>query len=133
MRVKAISAAALVVFASGCVKVDRRPQTYTLPSGKQVKVLGVSGKTFPQDVAGDIFLVTYETAAPVGDMRAVRAEAEELWAIFRPEAERAGLKKAALQIRKHKDSWSSLGGKGYIFVYARGDDGAWRLLNDEKK
>ena len=132
MRAKAISAAAaLVALAWGCAKVDRTPQLYTLPSGKQVKVFGVSGKTFPQ--SGDLFIVSYETAAPVDDYRAMREEAIELWAVFRPEAERAGLKTAALGIKRYKEEGVVRRGRLYTFVYARGDDGAWRLLNDERE
>lgn len=132
MRSKGICLAALLVFTIGCNGGNaQNSQTYKLPSGKQIKVNGVGKMNFPN---GDSALVmNYETDIPIENKEALRKEVDEIWSVFQKDVEKAEVKAGVIRATHYEGSGLVRNGKGYGFVYVKGDDGKWHLLEDDKE
>jgi hypothetical protein len=78
-------------------------------------------------------VLNYETATPVEDKKALRAEAEEVWGKFRHHVEGANLPAGILRpVYMESSGMFVKNGKGYGFVIERGSDGQWRWLDEDK-
>jgi hypothetical protein len=102
-----------------------------LPSGKQIKVNSVGKMDFTD--GGSALVMNYETEIPIKDKERLRKEADEIWSVFRKDVEKAELKAAAIRATHYEGSGAVRDGEGYGFVYVKGDDGKWHLLDDEKE
>jgi hypothetical protein len=110
---------------------------YTLPSGKQVRILSVIPAYFPQ--GPPTLIMTCETDIRIEDMAALRKEVDEIWEIFRKDVESAHMTMAAIRMTHNEEPglMTVVGlitvGKGYGFVYEKRADGKWYCLDDDKK
>ena len=83
---------------------------------------------------GDSALVmNYETEIPIENMEALRKEVDEIWSVFQKDVEKAEVKAGAIRATHSERSWVVRSGKGYGFVYVKGDDGQWHFLEEKKK
>lgn len=132
MRIKVACLITLLIFSLCCGGGSaQNSKTYRLPSGKQIKVTGVGKMNFPN---GDSALVmSYETDIPIEDMEALRKEVDEVWSVFQKDVEKAEVKAGVIRATHYEGSGMVRNGKGYGFVYAKGNDGKWHLLDDGKE
>jgi hypothetical protein len=106
-------------------------QTYKLPSGKVIKVNAVGKMNFPN---GDSALVmNYETEIPIENKDALRQEVDEIWTVFQKDVEKAEVKAGVIRATQYQGNGMVRQGKGYGFVFVKGNDGKWHLLEDEKE
>jgi hypothetical protein len=83
---------------------------------------------------GDSALVmNYETEIPIEDMEALRKEVDEIWSVFQKDVEKAEVKAGAIRATHYERSGLVRNGKGYGFVYVKGDDGEWHFLKEKEK
>jgi hypothetical protein len=132
MNLKTGSILILLVLASGCSAA--RPQEsklFTLPSGKQIKVTGISKMDFPK--SDSALVMNYETGVSIDDTLALRKEVDEIWALFQKDVENAGLKAAIIRAIHVEGSGLIKNGKRYGFVFEKREDGKWHCLDDDKQ
>lgn len=124
-RILLIRLAAFVLLASACGNAAPPPQyrIVTLPSGKQVKTLGVGQINFPQ--SGPALMLRYISDVPMSDTLALGREADEIWTGFRIDVENARLNSAILSAKSPPSSGLVSRSQGYNFVFTRGPDGRW--------
>jgi hypothetical protein len=79
---------ALLFLLTGCVN-DPEYKVYVLPSGKEIKIIGIKYGTFTD--SDSLLILNYLTDIPIDNEKALRAEAEEIWPHFAVEVERANL------------------------------------------
>ena len=104
-------------------------RSVTLPSGRVVKVLGVGPIRFG---SGEIGLsLTYQTDLKISDQDALRKEADEIWAAFRVDAEKAGVHSAIISANEIPEGMIIKKSRTYTFVYQKSDIGEWHQLNKE--
>jgi hypothetical protein len=128
MRVNIIALAALLISTFGCCgRNAQNMRTYTLSSGKQVKVEGVKKMNFPNLSMVEI---DYETEIPIEKKEALRKEVDEVWSIFQKDVEGAETKVGIIQATS-----CSLGGlvrqqARYGFLLSE-RDGKWHPLEED--
>lgn len=106
-------------------------QTYKLPSGKEIKINAVGKMNFQN---GDSALVmNYETGISIENIDELSKEVDEIWSIFQKDVERAELKTGIIRASHFKGSGVVRKGKGYGFVYVKGEDGKWHRREDQKE
>jgi hypothetical protein len=103
----------------------------TLPSGIRIKITNISPFNFPE--TGPALVMYYETNIPIENLNEVRKEVDEIWQIFREDAEAAKVKTAAIRAVHNETEGFIKNGKGYGFVFLKRDDGTWYCTADEKK
>jgi hypothetical protein len=130
-RISLIFLAGSVLLASACEKEAPPPQyrIVTLPSGKQVKTLGVGQINFPQ--SGPALMLRYISDVPISDTLALGREADEIWTGFRIDVENARLNSAILSANSPPSGGLVSRSQGYNFVFQRGPDGRWSRAGQE--
>jgi len=98
----------------------------TLPSGKQIKVLGVGKISFSQGPPA--LMLKYETNVSIDDMPKLEQEVTEIWATFRLDVEKAHLTEAVISANEHPSGMLVTTNKGFNFVYERSKDGKWSRI-----
>jgi hypothetical protein len=127
MRAVWALAISVTLAVSGCgVSAPPAQQTVTLPSGKQVKVLGVGKVMFSNDAPA--LMLKYETDIPIDDKERLSQEADEIWKSFRDDVEKAQLTSAILSANEPSKGLVVTTSRGFNFVYKRGADGTWSRL-----
>jgi hypothetical protein len=96
----------------------------TLPSGAQVKVLGVQPLVFPK--SGPALMLRYQTDLPVDDTTGLAREAEDIWALFRENAESAHVAGAVISAVAPPSGGMVSHTRGFNFVYVRDSAGIWQ-------
>ena len=123
-------ALSLLVFLS-CVALAQVSPTLKLGSGKQVKVIkagpvfGAGGKRL-----GVMF--QYETELKITDKIALRAEADEVFATIRSDAEKGKETSVIVSAVERPMGGIITKSSGYNFVFEKGQDGKWHCLDDQK-
>ena len=120
-----------ILVLGGCGREPQPPiKLHTLPSGEQVKVLGIEKIT--SSASGPALMLRYQTDLNMDDADAVHAEAQRIWADFRKDAEQAQVRSAIVSAN------SPLSGGGvithtrtYNFVFERRGPGDWREIPKE--
>jgi hypothetical protein len=107
-----------------------QPSTKTQATVNQVKVTGVVKMHYSND--DPALVLNYETDIPIDDMDSLRKEVDTIWETFRKDVEKAQLKCGAIRATHYEGNGFLRQGKGYGFVFRKGDDGNWRLLDDNK-
>jgi hypothetical protein len=104
--------------------------TMTLPSGKQIKVLGIHKLAFSKGPPA--YMISFQTVVAFDDKAALQHEADELWAVVRPTVEKAGLTAAVLSANEKPTGGNHLKhNRGFNFVFEEGPDGHWSQLEYE--
>jgi len=114
---------------SGCGSTDTGYTVHKLPSGREVKVIGITQMFFTK---GDpALMLKYQTALRLEDRDQLRKEVEEVWQAFRVDVERAGLKAAVISVQETPKRVLIVStSKGYNFVVKKSESGAWEFLDD---
>lgn len=102
-------------------------QLVKLPSGKEIKMLGV-GKIYPSPDR-PVLLFKYETDLSIDDKEALRKEVDEIWASFRLNVERENLSEAIISANEPLSSDSVSKGRSYDFEYRKAQDGTWQMIS----
>ena len=118
----------LLLALGGCGSTEPGYTVHKLPSGREVKVLGMTKMFFAK---GDPALVLkYRTDLKLDDHEQVRKEVEEVWQAFRGDVEREGLKAAVISVQETpKRVLIVTKSRGYNFVVKKSDAGAWEFLD----
>jgi hypothetical protein len=105
----------------------------TPSSAKQFRVTGVGQMNFSNGESA--LVLNYETDIPIKDKDSLRKEVDTIWETFRKDVEKAQLKSGVIRATHYESTGFLRQGKGFGFVFHKGDDGKWRLLDDgqEKK
>jgi len=114
---------------SGCGSTDAGYTVHKLPSGREVKAIGITQMFFTK---GDpALMLKYQTALRLEDRDQLRKEVEEVWQVFRVDVERAGLKAAVISVQETPKRVLIVStSKGYNFVVKKSDAGIWEFLDD---
>jgi hypothetical protein len=96
---------------------------FTLPSGKQLKVLGIVKVVFKN--APPALMLKYETDLSIDDMPDLEKEVDEIWTSFRLDVEKAQLTGAVISANERPSGVLVKGNRGYNFVFKRGANGKW--------
>jgi len=117
----------LLLALGGCGSTEPGYTVHKLPSGREVKVLGMTKMFFAK---GDPALVLkYRTDLKLDDHEQLRKEVEEVWQAFRGDVEREGLKAAVISVQETpKRVLIITKSRGYNFVVKKSDAGAWEFL-----
>jgi hypothetical protein len=107
----------------------------TLPSGKEIKAFEPGTAKFADDSLAYRF--SYLTSLPLSlpikpsELPAITAEADEVWAVIRPEVEKSGFNLALIESQTSLGVGYPSGGStvtsahGSSFTFKRGMDGTW--------
>jgi hypothetical protein len=120
---RAIALIAALAAVHVCVADETAYRLATLPSGKQIKVLGVGQMAFTEGPPG--LMLKYETDIPIENVPALEREADEIWLSFRSDVERAGLRVGIVSANEKPSGFIITKNRGYNFVFERGADGRW--------
>ncbi len=99
----------------------------TLPSGKLVKVIGIGPVTFADGTTS--IMLQYLTDFGIADSMRVRMEVEEIWQEFRKDAEKAQTSVAIISACEDPSVSAIERGKAFNFVFQKGPDGTWKMVN----
>ena len=123
------SLAAMVLVLTGCGSSDSGYTVHRLPSGREVKVLGVSKMFFSK---GDpALMLKYRTDLRLEDQEQLRKEVEEVWQAFRVDVEQAGLKAAIISVHEPPTRVLIVStNKSFNFVIQKSAAGNWEFLDD---
>jgi hypothetical protein len=113
----------LLLLLVACTPAPPPVQLVTLPSGKQVKVLGLYKISFSKDVPA--LMLKYETAIPLDDRQKLTQEADAIWRSFYADVEKAHLTTGVISANEHPTGLFVASGRGFNFVYNRRPDGSW--------
>jgi hypothetical protein len=116
------------LFLVGCTASRPNYKIFTLPSGKQVRVMSVGQINFTQGAPA--LMLQYQTDLKVADKTALLAEADEIWPAFKNDVERANLSAAIISATEIPQGFIVKRGKSYNFVYEKRADGAWHRIDD---
>ncbi len=106
-----------------------RYQVRTLASGRPLRVLGVGTINFPR--GGSALMLRYVSDVGLDDRAALSKEADEIWAGFQPEAEKANVGSVILSANSVPSNGIIQHQQAFNFVYERDSTGIWRRLTDK--
>jgi len=89
--------------------------------------MGVTAMNFPQ--GGPALMLKYMTDVKIDDRVALRKEADEIWADFRPEAEKANVSSVILSANSIPSGGIIQRGQAYNFVFQKDPSGVWKCLD----
>jgi len=120
--------AGVLIFLVGCHAV---PQTRKLQSGTEIIILTMGPMHFSNDDTA--LMLKYQTTLKLDDIPNLRREADEVWAKFRPQVERAGFKAAVLSANDAPRGFILTQNSTYNFVFKQNAESEWHCTNDDKK
>lgn len=118
----------LALLLVGCTASKPNYKTFTLPSGKQIRVMGVGQINFTQGAPA--LMLQYQTDLKVANKPALRSEADEIWPAFKNDVEGANLNAAIISANEIPRGFIVKRGNSYNFVYEKRADGSWHCLDD---
>ena len=121
------SIAALFAALCGCGPVIPTYQLAELPSGRTLKILGLSEAKLEGDVAG--LRLSYETDLALDDRAALYREVEAIWDEFRFSEVVAGKSVVLIKATTPEQSGWSRERRAVEYTFQLGPEGSWSLLN----
>lgn len=121
----------LVVFLAACTASRPNYKLVNLPSGKQVKVLGVVPIHF--SASPPALMLQYQTDYKISDKAELRQEVDEIWSFFKTDAERGNFTSAVISANEVPHGFIVKNGSAYNFVFNKNADGTWQCLDDKKQ
>jgi hypothetical protein len=100
---------------------------FTLPSGKQVRVMGLGRINFSQGAPA--LMLKHQTDLRVTDKIALRSEADEIWPVFKTDVEHANLNAGIISANEIPQGFLVKSGLSCNFVYKKSGDGTWQCLD----
>ncbi len=119
-----------LVYLVGCTASTPNYKTVPLPSGKQIRVIGVGRINFSQGAPA--LMLKYQTDLKVTDKAALRSEVGEIWPVFKNDVEQTHLSAAIISANEVPQGVLIKSGQSYNFVFERSADGTWRSVDDTK-
>jgi hypothetical protein len=119
-----------LVALSGCSGSNLQGRPYALPSGRAIRVLGVTTLHFAGG-APPALLFQYQTDLKISDMNSLRKEAEEIWTILRVDADKRNFDSAIISANEVPSGLVFKSSKGFRFIYEK-RAGIWHSLDAEK-
>jgi hypothetical protein len=120
------------LFIAGCEAHNTgNPPSYKLPSGKQLKLIGISKTEIGN--FGPTLEFNYETAIAVADKKVIRKEVDEIWETFQKDMEKANLKRALIRSTRVEGDGPMKSGTFLKFVFQKQEDGKWLCEEDQKE
>ena len=100
-----------------------------LPSGKEIKILGISKLYSKNDGNPPALALKYQTDIDIDDLNLLRKEAEEIWPVFRVDVEKARLSNAVLMATSPPFTQFLFFSRtrGYGFTASQRENGTWNL------
>ena len=125
MMKKIIFVAFITLFLISCSS-QVKYTTQKLPSGKEIKILGIGKMYFPKDKTTALTL-RYQTDISIDDVDLLRKEVEEIWPVFRIDAVKSGLSNAMIMatsppFKKFLFFYTS---RSYNFFVTKKANGTW--------
>jgi len=130
MKIKLAVALSMLVIAIACSSQAQNFKAFKLPSGKEIKITGMVKMDFPN--SDPALVLNYLTDIPIDNKVELRKEIDEVWSVFRVDVEKAKLNAGVIRATHMEGSGFVKSGKGYGYVFVRGDDG-WHCTNDDKQ
>jgi hypothetical protein len=115
----------LAMLSLSCKPGVSKGATVTLPSGNQIRLLGIGVLRFSQDTPA--WWIRYETRISVEDGARLRVEAQEVFDLYRGEVEKSGRDKAALSANEVIPDTFISKNRGHNFIVAKQPDGSWKM------
>ena len=131
MKIKLAVALSMLVIAIACSSQAQNFRTFKLPSGKEIKITGMVKMDFPN--SDPTLVLNYLTDIPIDNKVELRKEIDEVWSVFRVDVEKAKLKAGVIRATHMEGSGLVTSGKGYGYVFVKGDDGQWHCTEDDKQ
>lgn len=126
---KLLAVSLAISFCCSC-NAEQPSQPMKLPSGRIVKVLGILRINFAQEPPA--LMLKYETDLKVGDKDALRKEVDEIFAVFKLDAENGQFRSAIVSANEKATGFILKKSNAYNFVYEKRADGQWHYLEDDK-
>lgn len=130
MTKRPVWALSLLVFFLSCA-ASAQVSTLKLGSGKQVKVIK-AGPAFGAGGKRLGVMLQYETELKVSNRAALRAEADEVFAAVRSDAEKGNETDVIISAVERSTGGIISKSLGYNFVFQKAKDGKWHCLDDQK-
>jgi hypothetical protein len=128
------TATLLLVLLTGlwCGGCSRPPTTnYSLASGRQIPVRSITTVHFQNHTSA--LVMACETPISLDDKPALRKEADEIWATFHKDVEKAQVTGGVIRMYSSAGkSWFTQN-KNYGFVFEHDLHGKWHCLQDDDK
>jgi hypothetical protein len=122
---KSLSLLLPMFLLAGCNGESPTPlKVHRLPTGEEVKVLGVGKINFAG--SGPALMLKYQTDLAMDDTSALHTEAQRIWAEFRKDAERAQVRNAIVSANSAPTGGIVRHARTYNFVFEKNADGSWR-------
>ncbi len=115
-----------VTMLVGCGASEPNYKVVNLPSGKQVKVVGVVKMHFSN--SSPALMLKYQTDLSLDDKPALEKEVDEIWESFRTDVEKGQLTDAIVSANTKPTGFILKKSRGYNFVFKKSDKGQWSKL-----
>ena len=129
MNYKMLCGSLVALSLISCTSRGPTYQVRTLSSGKPLRVLGVGTINFPE--GGPALMLQYQTDIKLDDLAALRKEADEIWADFKGDVERANVGSAILSANSVPQGIIIKKGQSYNFIFVKQSGGEWACTNDK--
>jgi hypothetical protein len=113
---------------AGSAGEGTRFRMVALPSGRSVKVLGVKPMHFAEGPPS--LMLSYETGIPLDSVAPLAAEADEIFASFKADAESGGFSGSILSANEPPGNGIISRGQGFDFIFQRAMNGVWTRLDN---
>jgi hypothetical protein len=100
-----------------------------LPSGKKIRVKFAGPVYFSEGPTS--FVMECDTEIPIEERAELRKEVDEIWDIFKGNAEAAHLTHAVIRMNHPEGTGTFTRGKGFGFGFEEQADGKWKCVNDQ--
>jgi hypothetical protein len=124
----------LPILLVGCLLIgscSQKPSytAKTLPSGKVVKIAGIGKMSFSKD--DPALMLKYYSDVSMNDTVKLQDEVEEIWSIFRIDAEQSKMNAAIISANEMPSGIISKT-RSFNFVFKKEPSGEWILTNNQK-
>ena len=118
-----ICSLAILSLASGCSTLGRSYQVTKLPSGKEIRLIGVGQISYPND--RQALILKYQTELNIDDKVALSKEIEEIWSVFKSEVEKAHLSNAIISANEVPKGFFINRNRSFNYVFKKSAEGIW--------
>src|SRR5262245_37669362 len=105
----------LLLGLTSCTSSSQQFRLVKLPSGKDVKVMGVVPMRFSQGPPA--LMLKYQTDYKISDRSALRNEVDEIWSVFKTDVEKGNFTNAIISANEVPHGTLVKQSKGYNFVF----------------
>lgn len=106
--------------------------SYITSLNREIRITNISNFNFPE--SGPALVMYYKTEIPIDNLKELRKEVDEIWEVFKKDAEKAKVKGAAIRaVHDEESNGIVTNGKGFGFVFIQKDDSSWFCTSDDKK